>query len=324
MRLRDFLHDRVVLFPARLEDEVVAVLADARAVRRDDGDIQFVDVVEFVCLGFRRAGHAAELLVQAEIILHRDRRERLGLLVDLDAFLRLDGLVEAVAPAAAGHRAPGVFIDDDDLALGDDVVDVLFVKAVRAEELRDVVDALALHIHVLLGLRLCLDLLLIRQFGVCRRFRRMRRKVRQDECIGIAGAHEIAALLGEVGLVGSLVDREEELLLELPHLLLAHVGVEGEFHLLDGLALLGILHRAEVAFVQRLAPFHFDHDARGILDAAAVAGLSLRRRSGFRVHVGLFKELRGFVREAVAEHRLLFDDLLRRAACTCRTDAWRR
>ena len=93
-----------------------------RPVRRDDGDVEFVDVVELVRFGLRRAGHAGELLVKPEIILDRDRGERLRLAIDLHAFLRLDGLVQAVAPAAARHVAAGVFVDDDDLVFLDDVL----------------------------------------------------------------------------------------------------------------------------------------------------------------------------------------------------------
>jgi hypothetical protein len=62
--------------------------------------------VELVGLGLRRAGHAGELLVKPEIILDRDRRQRLRLAVDLHALLRLDRLVQAVAPAAPGMVRP--------------------------------------------------------------------------------------------------------------------------------------------------------------------------------------------------------------------------
>ena len=43
----------------------------------------------------------ASLPVHAEVVLEGDRGERLVLALDLDAFLRLDGLVQSVAPAAA-------------------------------------------------------------------------------------------------------------------------------------------------------------------------------------------------------------------------------
>src|SRR3712207_8879864 len=55
---------------------------------------------ELAGLGHRRAGHAAELLVEAEVVLQGDRRERLVLLADLHALLGLDRLVQPLVVAA--------------------------------------------------------------------------------------------------------------------------------------------------------------------------------------------------------------------------------
>jgi hypothetical protein len=75
-------------------------------------------------LGVGRAGHARQLLVHAEVVLEGDRRERLVLLLDLDPFLGLEGLVQAVGVAPALHGAAGELVDDDHLAVLDDVVHV--------------------------------------------------------------------------------------------------------------------------------------------------------------------------------------------------------
>ena len=53
-----------------------------------------------------------ELRVHAEVVLERDGRERLVLVLDLHAFLGLDRLVQTVGPAAAGHQAAGELVDD--------------------------------------------------------------------------------------------------------------------------------------------------------------------------------------------------------------------
>ena len=53
--------------------------------------------------------------------------------------LGLNGLVQAVAVAAAEHEAAGELVDDDDLAVFDDVVNVALHDAVRADGLIDVV-----------------------------------------------------------------------------------------------------------------------------------------------------------------------------------------
>ena len=111
-------------------------------VGRDLDDVEAVDLDELLLLGLRGTGHAAELLVEAEVVLQRDRRERLVLLLDRDALLRLDRLVQALAPAAAFHDAAGELVDDLHLAVLDDVVDVALVERLRLQRLDQVVDEL--------------------------------------------------------------------------------------------------------------------------------------------------------------------------------------
>ncbi len=126
----------------RAEDEVVLVLARDVHVRGDLDDVQVVDLDELLLLGLRRAGHAGELLVETEVVLERDRCERDVLLLDLEALLRFDRLVQALAPAAALHDPAGVLVDDLDLALLDHVVDVALVERLRLQRLGQVVDEL--------------------------------------------------------------------------------------------------------------------------------------------------------------------------------------
>src|SRR6185312_873931 len=114
--IADVLDDRLELVILRQIDEVRVVLADHRAVRGHHDDLQTVDLQEL--RGFRvgRAGHAGELLVQAEVVLESDRGDRLILFANADAFLRLHRLVQAVRPAPALHGPAGELIDDDDFA----------------------------------------------------------------------------------------------------------------------------------------------------------------------------------------------------------------
>ncbi len=120
------------------EDEVRVVVADHRLVRRDRDDLEPVDLVELLGLGHRRAGHAGQLVVEAEVVLERDRGERDRLALDAQPLLGLDRLVEPLAPAAAGHLAPGELVDDDDLAVLDEVVLVAPVERVSPERLLEV------------------------------------------------------------------------------------------------------------------------------------------------------------------------------------------
>ena len=104
--------------------------------------MQVVDLQELLLLGLRGTGHAGELLVEAEVVLERDRRERDVLLLDRHALLRLDRLVEALRPAAAFHDPARELVDDLHLAVLDDVVDVALVERLRLQRLDEVVDEL--------------------------------------------------------------------------------------------------------------------------------------------------------------------------------------
>ena len=140
----DLGDDRVPLLGLGAVDEIGILDAGQRPVRRDDDDVEVVDLRELFGLGVGRAGHAGELLVLAEVVLEGDRRERLVLALDLHlgvlavVLLGLDRLVQTVAPAAARHQPAGELVDDDDLAVLDHVVDVELKQRVRAQRLVDV------------------------------------------------------------------------------------------------------------------------------------------------------------------------------------------
>ena len=116
------------------------VLADHRLVRRDHDDLELVDLVALHGLGVRGTRHSRELVVHPEVVLERDRGEGLALALDLHPLLRLDRLVQAVAPATARHDPAGELVDDDHLAFLDHVVDVALEEDVGLQRLVDVVD----------------------------------------------------------------------------------------------------------------------------------------------------------------------------------------
>ena len=111
-----------------------------RLVGRHLEHFEIVDVEELVRLGQRRAGHAGELLVHAEVVLERDRGERLVLRLDRLVLLGLQRLVQPFRIAPARHHAAGELVDDHDLAVAHDVVLVALEQLVRAQRLIDVVD----------------------------------------------------------------------------------------------------------------------------------------------------------------------------------------
>ena len=116
-----------------LVDEVGLVEPDHRPVGGDRHDLEPVGVGELAGLGGGGAGHAAELVVHAEVVLEGDRREGLVLLLDLHPLLRLDRLVESFGPAPALEDAAGELVDDLHLAALHDVVDVLLEQLLGAQ-----------------------------------------------------------------------------------------------------------------------------------------------------------------------------------------------
>ena len=139
VQARDLVGDGEVFFLGGAEDDVGIFHAAHRLVGGDDDDVELVYLVELGGLGLGRAGHAGELLVHAEVVLEGDGGEGLVFLADGDALLGLDGLVQAVGPAAAGHEAAGELVDDDDFAVFDDVLHVALVEVVGLDGDFDVV-----------------------------------------------------------------------------------------------------------------------------------------------------------------------------------------
>ena len=103
MQALDLVGDGGVLFLLSAVDDVRVFDAPHDAVGGDDDDLELVDLVELGGFGFGSAGHAGELLVEAEVVLEGDGGKRLVFLADGDALFGFDGLVEAIGPAAAGH-----------------------------------------------------------------------------------------------------------------------------------------------------------------------------------------------------------------------------
>ena len=118
--------------------EVLEIPTNRPMVRLDDDE--FVNLRELVRFGCGRAGHAGELLIQAEVVLERDRGEPHVFRLDGDPFLGLERLMQALRIAPAGHHATGELVDDDDLVVADDVVLVALEKLVSPSRLVQVVD----------------------------------------------------------------------------------------------------------------------------------------------------------------------------------------
>ena len=129
VRLADLAGDRLQLLLVGSVHLVVLVEAGDRPVGRNLDDVELVDLRELVGLGRGRAGHARQLLVEPEVILEGDRRQRHVLGLDGRVLLRLQRLVQAFRVAPPRHHAAGELVDYDDLVVADDVVLVALVTA---------------------------------------------------------------------------------------------------------------------------------------------------------------------------------------------------
>ena len=97
----------------------------------DGHHAELVGVHELCRFSFRGTRHARKLVVHAEVVLQGHGRHGLVLRLDLDAFLRLNRLVDAVVVAAARQNTAGVLVHDQNLAVDDHVVLVVGEQFLR-------------------------------------------------------------------------------------------------------------------------------------------------------------------------------------------------
>ena len=131
----DLFDHRLIFFQRGTIDLVIFVNACNRHVGRHNHNTQTVDLGKFFGFGFGRTGHPGELVVQSEIVLESDGRERDVLRLDLAAFLRFDRLVQTVGQTATGHHAPGEFVDQHHFAIAHDVIFVAHEQLMRPQTL---------------------------------------------------------------------------------------------------------------------------------------------------------------------------------------------
>ena len=124
--IANILHRRMVFFCLGAINHIGMVDPNHRFMGGDDHDLKVVDLFELLGFGVGGAGHARQFLVHAEVILEGDGGQGLVFVLDLHPFLGLQGLVQAIGVAAAGHEAAGELVHDDDLTVFDDVIHVQF------------------------------------------------------------------------------------------------------------------------------------------------------------------------------------------------------
>ncbi len=161
MSFTQILEHMVEFLPATLEHQIVQVLPNAWTMSRNNHHPEPVDIMKLTSLGFRRTRHAGQFFVHPEIVLDGNGCVGLGLLLNGNPFLRLDRLMQTVAPSTTGHQATGVLIHDHYLSTLHNVLLVLLVQAIGSQKLGDRMNALAPYLEILFGFFLLLPLFVI-------------------------------------------------------------------------------------------------------------------------------------------------------------------
>ena len=135
VQLLDFLDGGIVLLLLRPVDHVGVIRPDHGHVRGDHHDFEAVDLLELRRFRVGRAGHPGKLLVHPEVVLEGDGGQCLVFPLDLDVLLCFQGLVQPLAVTSPGHETAREFVDDEHLAVLDDIVHVAPEEGVRLQGL---------------------------------------------------------------------------------------------------------------------------------------------------------------------------------------------
>ena len=140
IQLCDLLDHRVELGVLRLVDEVGLIGANHRSVRRNDHDIEVVDLLELLPLRPGCAGHSRQLLVHTEVVLEGDTRQGDVFPLNVNPFLGFDRLMQALRVPPPWHQSTSELVDDDDLTVRiDDVLIVAMEQELRLERVIQIV-----------------------------------------------------------------------------------------------------------------------------------------------------------------------------------------
>lgn len=132
------IRHRIVFFPRGDIDFVIRIPPRHRQIGGDFHHIELIDFGEFIGLGHRRAGHAGQFGIEAEIILEGDGSERLVFRLNFDPLFRLQRLMETIGIAAAIHHTASEFVDNHDFAATHDIFHVTLEQGVGPQGLLNV------------------------------------------------------------------------------------------------------------------------------------------------------------------------------------------
>ena len=131
----DFIDNRFKLALFGFIYNVGVVNPYHRLVCRDNYNVQLVYLPEFVFLGGGCTGHTGKLFIKSEIVLEGDGCNRLGFVCNLYPLFCLYRLMKSGVIPSAVHKSSGELINNNDLAVFNNVVNILFHNAVGFDRL---------------------------------------------------------------------------------------------------------------------------------------------------------------------------------------------
>ena len=147
----------------RFVNAVVHIVTGNRTVGRNYHHIQLIDVPELTCFCLCRTCHTSQLVVHTEVVLQGDGGKGLRGSFYLHTLLRLNSLVQTIAPTTTFHDTTCLLVHNLYLVVDQHVVHILSEHGVGLEQLQQRVYALRLDGIVGQHIVFLLQAFLIRQ-----------------------------------------------------------------------------------------------------------------------------------------------------------------
>ena len=113
--------------------EIGLIDANDRFMGGDRNGFQFVDFFEFLRFRQGRSRHSRQFFVHAKVVLEGDRSQGHVFPTDLQTLFGFDGLVQSLRKSSAIHQTTGKIIDDDHLAVLDDIFYIALVQRLGSQ-----------------------------------------------------------------------------------------------------------------------------------------------------------------------------------------------
>ena len=128
-----FLYNRLPFCLGVFVNQIRQIFSRQRFVARNADYFKIVNFMEFFCRCLRSSGHSGYLFIKTEIILNGYFGVGTRFFFNLNAFFGFDCLMQSAAVTASVKHASREFVDDNGLAVFDDVIFVALEKRLRLQ-----------------------------------------------------------------------------------------------------------------------------------------------------------------------------------------------